>query len=125
MRLAWTPEARASADEAHDFFLLRESPQAAERFEDDLAAALEQVLAWPESGREVPELGSELYREVFTAHFKYRIVYRRKDDTLEVWRVHPMLIPLDLEILRSAPTLETDPDFSPLVRGLEGLDLER
>lgn len=73
----WTPQASADL-RAIRRFLARESPRYAEVLEDGILAATARLLAFPLSGRAVPEVGDEAMREVL--YRDYRIVYVVVDD---------------------------------------------
>ncbi len=55
--------------------LAAERPSAAVRLIERIEAALEQIRAFPDSGRRVPEFQASNYREVIIA--PYRLFYRR------------------------------------------------
>jgi len=55
-------------------YIARDSEHYAQRTIDRLVTAPERLLAWPHSGRVVPEVGDEDLRELIVG--PYRIVYR-------------------------------------------------
>jgi toxin ParE1/3/4 len=58
------------------------SPVYAEQVVDRIALRFRQAQAFPESGRRVPEAATRDVREF--VEFPYRLIYRVRDDTIEV-----------------------------------------
>lgn len=91
----WTARARDELRAIGDY-IARDDPRAAERWVLRLVQAIEAVALLPSSGREVPELGRPEIREVIERN--YRIVYRLRDQTVEVLTVfegHKLLGEID------------------------------
>lgn len=82
MRVAFTPSARAQFLHALTW-IRRDDPAAARRFRDKTERGLGRRVAFPESGRVLPEFPDLPYREVVVA--PYRFFYRVHADT--VWIV--------------------------------------
>ena len=67
-------------------------PEVGQRFVAEIFAQLEQLVAFPESGRIVPELGLTAVRELL--HPPFRVVYRIGADRIwvvRVWRSERLL----------------------------------
>lgn len=72
--------------EAITEFISQDSPHYARLFAADTIAAVERLSAFPELGRIVPEKNDPVIREVLLGN--YRIVYRFKDNVIEILTVH-------------------------------------
>lgn len=71
-RVIWSPQAFADVEAIGDY-LAREAPAYAQAFVDGLFAATDRLETFPRSGRRVPELEDEAFREVF--YKGYRLLY--------------------------------------------------
>jgi toxin ParE1/3/4 len=77
----WTATARRHLKAIHDY-IARDSPVYARQVVARIVDRSEQISAFPESGRLVPEYGRSHVREVF--HEPYRIIYRIKASSIDV-----------------------------------------
>jgi addiction module RelE/StbE family toxin len=77
----WAPQAIQDV-EAIRAYVARDSARYADLVVDRIVAAVERLKDDPRSGRVVPELGDESIREVI--HGSYRIVYRLRNDLVEI-----------------------------------------
>jgi plasmid stabilization system protein ParE len=85
MRVTWSREASENLVEIEEF-IARDSLERAVRFVDALIDHAEAILTGnPKSGRVVPEIGNPDMRELI--YRGYRIVYRLKEDVLEILTV--------------------------------------
>jgi addiction module RelE/StbE family toxin len=84
MKLRWTPHSRADLRAIHAY-IARDSPANAIRMIDRLTRRAEQFMAFPLSGRVVPEFQREDIREVIEP--PYRIIYRVLSDRIDVLTV--------------------------------------
>jgi len=84
-RVIWTRGAVEDV-EAVKAYVARDSIRYATLLAERIVAAVDRLELFPESGREVPEVGDESLREVI--HGAYRIVYRIKVESVEVVTVH-------------------------------------
>ena len=85
MRVTWSREAGENLVEIEEF-IARDSLERAVRFVDAMIDHAESILTDnPESGRVVPEIGHPDMRELI--YRGYRIVYRLKEDALEILTV--------------------------------------
>jgi toxin ParE1/3/4 len=80
-RIVWAPQAIEDV-EAIRAHVARDSVRYAELVVARLVAAVERLQDHPRSGRVLPELGNESIREVI--HGNYRIVYRLREDVVEI-----------------------------------------
>ena len=85
MRVRWTLQA---ADDlaAIKEFIGRDSETYAREVVERLYGAAGQLVAFPDSGRIVPERGESHIRELVRA--PYRIIYRRGAELIEILTVH-------------------------------------
>jgi toxin ParE1/3/4 len=79
--VVWTEQALERLQDIEDFIAYN-NPETAIRFIDKLIQRGEELVSFPESGRQVSELASNQIREVLEGN--YRIVYRIKPDRLEI-----------------------------------------
>jgi toxin ParE1/3/4 len=80
----WTDRARVDLLEIGDYIAQR-SPLAALRFVDELMERTKVLVEQPRSGRIVPEIGTEDFRELI--HGNYRLVYRLFGDQAHILTV--------------------------------------
>jgi len=81
----WTPQALGDL-EAIAEFISQDSPHYASLFVIDVFTAVERLGEFPLSGRVVPEKNDSKVREVILGN--YRIVYRVRDDVVELLTVY-------------------------------------
>ena len=82
----WTHQARSDLA-AIRAFISQDSPHYASVVVAQLIAATDRLIAFPESGRAVPEFENPLVREI--VHRPYRIVYRLVGmDQIDILTVH-------------------------------------
>jgi len=97
MKIVWSPLAIEKAAEIADY-IAKDKPSAAEEWLNTLFAKVERLEASPKIGRRVPEINSELFRELIYGN--YRIIYRISKDQLAVLTIHhgkQLLIPDTLD----------------------------
>jgi len=80
-QIRWSPRA-ASNLEGICNYIARDSKHYASLFAKKVFAIVENIPEFPKSGRIVPEYGDENLREKI--YQNYRIVYRLKDDSIEI-----------------------------------------
>jgi toxin ParE1/3/4 len=92
----WSLEARADLAEIHKF-VARDSHYYAELLIDQLLTAVDRLQRFRLSGRVVPELQRDDFREVL--HGNYRIVYRLTSRAVTILTLFhaARLLPADLE----------------------------
>ena len=76
-------------------FIEKDSPHYAQLVRQQLIAAVERLLAFPQSGRVVPEVNNPAIREVIQG--SYRIVYRLIHGEIHILTVHHAARLLKLE----------------------------
>ena len=81
IELTWSPRAIADVEEIRAY-IAANSPSWADLTVRRLVASVERLREYPDSGRLVPERQSPELREVVSG--KFRIVYRRKPDLVEI-----------------------------------------
>jgi addiction module RelE/StbE family toxin len=80
-RIVWSEQAQADLA-AIQAYIARDSERYAHLTLERIIEAVDRLLAWPRSGRIVPEIGDENLREVLVA--PYRIVYRLLGDAVGI-----------------------------------------
>lgn len=84
MKLRWTDRARRDLL-AIGRYIAQDNPSTARRWVERLRERARQAAATPLAGRVVPELQRDDIREVFLRN--YRIVYRVREDAIDVLTV--------------------------------------
>lgn len=84
-QVRWTPQALDDLD-AICLFIARDAPQIAAVFADRAFRATDRLADYPRSGRIAPELGVEHIREIILGN--YRLIYRIREDQVQVVTVH-------------------------------------
>jgi len=84
MRVHWTHTAIAHLLAIYEY-IARDAPTYAQRIVDRLTRRSEQTAMFPQSGRIVPEYDAPDIREVIER--PYRIIYRIRDDQIDVLAV--------------------------------------
>ena len=98
MKIVWTAPAVEDLRDLHSY-ITRHSEMYASGFVERIILATERLVDHPRVGRVVPEANEENVRELL--YQKYRIIYRVKEDSIEMLAViHGAR---DLEKLESAP----------------------
>ncbi len=81
MKLIWTKEALLQLAEIEEF-IAKDNPKTAEKLINYLTEHNHYILQNPNIGRVVPEIKDSNIRELIVK--KYRIVYRIKEDIIEI-----------------------------------------
>ncbi|MBI4006836.1 MAG: type II toxin-antitoxin system RelE/ParE family toxin [Gammaproteobacteria bacterium] len=84
MKLRWTPHSIADLRAIHDY-IAEDSHENALRMIDRLTSREDQIIAFPQSGRMVPETEREDIREIIEA--PYRIIYHVLPECIDVLTV--------------------------------------
>ena len=95
-KLRWTPQAADDLEAITEFIAL-DSPHYACLFVIDILAAIERLEEFPKIGRVVPEKEDPSIREIIFGN--YRIVYRIREETVEILTVYHGSRLLDLTLL--------------------------
>lgn len=77
----WSPQAIRDVESIRAF-IAQDSPSYADLEARRIVAAVERLRTFPESGRQVPERPSAAIREIIQP--PYRIVYRLRDEIVEI-----------------------------------------
>jgi toxin ParE1/3/4 len=94
MKIFWSPLAVERVSEIAEY-IAEDNPSAAERWVDTVFKKVEELKAFPERGRVVPEIDNKTVRELLYGN--YRIIYRLEGKRLSVLTVRhgKQLLPLD------------------------------
>ncbi len=98
MRVVWSPLAIERAYEAAAF-IAGDKPEAALRWLDGLFDVVDRLKKFPESGRQVPEIGKPEFREIVYRR-AYRVIYFLEKSRLRILTVRSfaqLLDPAELE----------------------------
>jgi toxin ParE1/3/4 len=98
-RIHWTPLASDDLAGIHQY-ISRDSTAAAQTVIGRLVTAIEQLETFPQSGRVVPEFGRPELRELVRG--SYRIVYRVRDEDVQLIRIHHAARPLSADAAAGA-----------------------
>jgi plasmid stabilization system protein ParE len=86
MKIVWSPLAIERAYEAATY-IAQDKPEAALAWLDGLFASTDRLERFPRSGRIVPEIGSDEYREIIYRR-AYRVIYRVEKSQVSILTVH-------------------------------------
>jgi toxin ParE1/3/4 len=94
MRIRWSPLAIDRVSEIAGY-IAQDNPVAAQSWVNTVFKKVEELKAFPESGRIVPEVNNKTIRELIYGN--YRIVYRVEQSTLSILTVRhgKQLLPVD------------------------------
>jgi toxin ParE1/3/4 len=94
MKLLWSPLAIDRVSEIAEY-IARDNPVAAEGWINTLFKKVEELKAFPESGRVVPETNNKGIRELIYGN--YRIIYRIEERRLSILTVRhgKQILPVD------------------------------
>ena len=94
MRLLWSPLAIDRVSEIAEY-ISQDNPSAAQRWVDSIFQVVERLEQFPESGRKVPEIKQESFREII--HGNYRIIYKVESEHVAILTVRhgKQILPID------------------------------
>ena len=94
MRVIWSPLAIDRVAEIAQY-IKQDSPNAAQKWVDSIFQVVERLEQFPESGRIVPEILQNDFREII--HGNYRIVYRFQNKLISILTVRhgKQILPID------------------------------
>ncbi len=97
MKIIWSPLAVDRASEIAEY-IAQDNPTAAENWVNAVFAHVEQLKKLPESGRIVPEINNNFFRELMYGN--YRIIYRIEGNRVSILTIRhgKQILPVD-EIL--------------------------
>ena len=81
IEIIWSPRSLRDVESIRDY-IVHDSPRIAALVVERIFNTVERLKVFPESGRKVPERNDPEIREVISA--PYRIVYRLREDTVEI-----------------------------------------
>jgi len=81
----WTPQASDDLEAIVEYIAL-DSDYYARLFASKILAAIDRLEIFPNRGRIVPEINNPLIREIFMGN--YRIVYRCRDEVVEILTIY-------------------------------------
>jgi toxin ParE1/3/4 len=81
VRVTWSPLADEQVDDAVAY-ISDDNPTAALQWLERLLDRTRSLATFPDSGSVVPEIGRQDIREIIVS--PYRVMYRRKDDLVEI-----------------------------------------
>ena len=97
-RISWAPIASDNLSGIHEY-ISKDSRRYARNVIRDIISIVRSIRDFPMAGRIVPEYNREDIRE--RIYKSYRIVYRLKEGTIEIVRVHHSARFLDIEVCRN------------------------
>ena len=100
MKLRWSPLALDRALEAKAY-IAADNPAAADKWAAGLVGSVMKLERHPKSGRIVPEVGREEYREL--VYGNYRVIYRFSAETVTILTVRHFKRLFDLAELEGPP----------------------
>ena len=83
--LVWTETAAADFEVIYKY-LMRSGRGAAEQFVESINNAVEQLRAFPRSGRVIPEIERDDFRQLLVLN--YRLIYRLFGDDVEIETIY-------------------------------------
>lgn len=94
MKLIWSPLAVDRASEIVDY-IAQDNPSAAKRWVHTVFEKVEQLISSPESGRIVPEISDNQFREIIYGN--YRIIYRLEPRQISILTIRhgKQILPID------------------------------
>lgn len=98
-KIKWTPQALEDIETIANF-IARDSTYYAGVFTVKVFEVVESLKLFPESGRIVSELNRKEIREVILGN--YRIIYRVKEDIVEILTVYHLARLLEADIIDSS-----------------------
>lgn len=81
MTIKWSPLSAERLTEIVNY-ISEDNPNAARKLAASIFTSVEKLIKFPESGRVVPELGIQKYREILVGN--YRIIYSIVDDAIHI-----------------------------------------
>lgn len=94
MKLIWSPLAIDRVAEISQY-IAQDSLNAAQKWVDSIFQVVERLEQFPRSGRIVPEIRQEDFREII--HGNYRIIYKIEDERISILTVRhgKQILPID------------------------------
>jgi len=94
MKIIWSPLAVDRASEIAEY-IAQDNPTAAENWVNAVFTHVEQLKKFPESGRIVPEINNDFFREL--TYGNYRIIYRIEENRVSILTIRhgKQILPVD------------------------------
>ena len=94
MKISWSPLAVDRASEIAEY-IAQDNPTAAENWVNAVFTHVEQLKKFPESGRIVPEINNDFFRELMYGN--YRIIYRIEANRASILTIRhgKQILPVD------------------------------
>ena len=94
MKIIWSPLAIDRVAEIAQYIAL-DSPNSAQKWVDLIFQVVERLERFPKSGRIVPEIKQDDFREII--HGNYRIIYRLQSESVSILTVRHgrQILPID------------------------------
>jgi plasmid stabilization system protein ParE len=94
VKLVWSPLAMDRVTEIGQY-IAQDSPNAAQKWVESIFHVAERLIQFPESGRIVPEILKDEFREIIYGN--YRIIYRLQDELISILTVRhgKQILPID------------------------------
>ena len=107
MRITWSPLAIERISEITEY-IAQDNPVAAEKWALNIFDIVGRLIEFPESGRIVPELNKNMFREIISGN--YRIIYKIEGEEVYILTVRHgrQLLPEDHQCSPINPTLGTN-----------------
>ncbi|MCG8334015.1 MAG: type II toxin-antitoxin system RelE/ParE family toxin [Proteobacteria bacterium] len=96
MKIIWSPLAQQKLTDISDY-IAQDKPGAALNWVESVLDKVENLALYPDSGREVPELKNEQYKELIIGN--YRVIYKITDNQIHILTIRhfkQLLSPNDL-----------------------------
>jgi toxin ParE1/3/4 len=84
MKIVWSPLALDKLSDIADYIAL-DKPTASLNWIETVFAEVEKLYSFPESGRKVPELKNDQYRELIIGN--YRVIYKQIKSEIQILTV--------------------------------------
>ena len=81
MKIIWSPLAQQKLTDISDY-IAQDKPGAALNWVESVLDKVENLALYPDSGREVPELKNEQYKELIIGN--YRVIYKITDNQIHI-----------------------------------------
>ncbi len=83
--IVWSKLAESDLNKIHEY-IAKDSPYYVQQTVDQIFERVNQLINFPESGRQVPEFSDKTLKELIEGN--YRIVYRIRKNKISIVRVH-------------------------------------
>ncbi|NQU66155.1 MAG: type II toxin-antitoxin system RelE/ParE family toxin [SAR324 cluster bacterium] len=81
MKIVWSPRAQERLSDIVDY-IAQDKPGAALAWAESVLVKVENLPIFPDSGRKVPELENDQYKELIIGN--YRVIYKITEDQIQI-----------------------------------------